>query len=154
MGEGVGGSFSKCEPIFPLGDDVHWDSARASAVEDAAFHRGLYIVHAPLLVNPDRLGDFIDATRLAAIGSINEEPGCLRFDVHQNSENPNQLYVYEVYVNKAAFDYHTRTPHIQKWIETVNEWYAPEFSPENSPDHVRGCNLWPPDNWHWSSTHP
>ena len=123
-------------------------------MESDAFDGGLFIIHAPLLVSPDRVKDFIDALRLDAIGSINEEPGCLRFDIYQNRENPTELYLYEVYVNKDAFDYHTRTPHIQQWVETVKDWYAPGFSPGDSPDIFRGPNLWPLDNWHWSSGHP
>ncbi len=144
---------SKCKPLFPTGD-AHWDSARTSAVESEAFDGGLFIIHAPLLVSPDRVEDFIDALRLDAIGSIHEEPGCLRFDIYQNRENLAELYLYEVYVNKDAFDYHTRTPHIQQWVETVKDWYAPGFSPGDSPDVLRGSNLWPLDNWHWSSGHP
>ena len=144
---------SRCKLIFPAGDR-HWDSARSSAVENTAFNRGLFVIHAPIPVKADRVSDFIDAICLDAIGSVNEEPGCLRFDVFQNQEDPTEIYLYEVYANKAAFDYHMRTPHFERWFETVKDWYAPGFSLEESTDIIKGANVWPPDNWNWSSGKP
>ena len=144
---------SRCKLIFPAGDG-HWDSARSSAVKSTAFNGGLFVIHAPLLVQADRVSDFIAAICLDAIGSVNEEPGCLRFDVFQNQENPTEIYLYEVYANKEAFDYHMRTPHFERWFETVKDWYAPGFSLEESADIIKGANVWPPDNWNWSSGKP
>jgi len=144
---------SKCRLVFPLGDS-DWDSARSASVKSGALDRGLYVIHAPLLIEDDRVQDFIDAVSLDGVGSVNEEPGCLRFDVFQNRENPGELYLYEVYVNKEAFEYHTRTPHFERWFETVTDWYAPGFSLEDSTDIIKGPNVWPPDNWNWSSGRP
>jgi len=144
---------SKCRLVFPAGDG-HWDAARTAAVESAAFDGGLFAIHAPLLIKANRVQDFIAAVCLDGIGSVNEEPGCLRFDVFQNRENPTELYLYEIYVNKEAFDYHTRTPHFERWFETVKDWYAPGFSLEESADIIKGINVWPPDNWNWSSGKP
>ena len=84
------------------------------------------------------------------VGSTNEEPGCLRFDVYQNIEDPTELYLYEVYVNPAAFDYHKGTPHIKEWAETVKDWYD---TSRDGGGRV-GKNIWPPDNWKWSSGKP
>jgi (4S)-4-hydroxy-5-phosphonooxypentane-2,3-dione isomerase len=144
---------SKCRCLFPAGDG-HWDAARSTAVESAAFDRGLYVIHAPVRVKADRVQDFIGALCLDGVGAVNQEPGCLRFNVFQNRDNPTELYLYEVYVNKAAFEYHTRTPHFERWLETVKNWYAPGFSLEKSTDIIRGANVWPPDNWNWRSGKP
>ena len=100
------------------------------------------------------MDDFIEALRLDALGSVQEEPGCLRFDFHQNLANPAELYLYEVFVNKAAFDCHCQTPHIKAWVETVTDWYTDGFSLGESPALIKGSNLWPPDNWYWSSGRP
>jgi autoinducer 2-degrading protein len=99
---------------------------------------GLHVIHSPLPIKPDKVGDFIAAVRLDGLGSTHEEPGCLRFDVYQNINKPDELYLYEVYVNKAAFEYHTKTPHITKWRETVKDWYAGERTGGR-----RGRNIWP-----------
>ena len=139
---------SKCKPVFPTGD-AQWDSHRPDAVAHTAFERGLHIIHAPLPIKPERVDDFIESLKGDAIGSTREEPGCLRFDVYQNEENPAELYLYEVYVNQAAFDYHTKTPHIEEWRKTVENWYSGE-----RVGGRRGANIWPPDNWNWSSGKP
>ena len=94
------------------------------------------------------------STPCDAIGSVNEEQGCLRFDIYQNQEDRTALYLYEVYVNKAAFEYHRNTPHIKRWVEEVKDWYAPGFSLADNQDKVVGANVWPPDNWNWSSGKP
>jgi len=143
---------SRCRPVFPAGD-AKWDSYRrhagGSGFNEEIGAGGLHVMHAPLPVKPERVSDFIDAVKLDALGSVRNEPGCLRFDVYQNVENPCELYLYEVYVNEAAFEYHVKTPHIAKWRETVKDWYAGERTGSR-----RGPNIWPPDNWGWSSHQP
>ena len=143
---------SRCRPVFPAGD-AKWDSAKRHAggtgFNEGFGTGGLHIIHAPLPVKPERVDDFIEAVKLDGLGSVRNEPGCLRFDVYQNLENPSELYLYEVYVNQAAFEYHTKTPHIKKWRETVEDWYAGERTGSR-----RGRNIWPPDNWGWSSHQP
>jgi (4S)-4-hydroxy-5-phosphonooxypentane-2,3-dione isomerase len=39
------------------------------------------------------------------------EPGCERFDVLVPKEGVNQVFLYEVYKDKVAFDAHLRTQH-------------------------------------------
>ena len=71
------------------------------------------------------------------------EPGCLRFDVIQDAGDPNLVWVYEIYVDEDAFNYHTQTAHYLKAIETIG------------PNRVDGdrqgatfgsVNVWPPDS--------
>jgi autoinducer 2-degrading protein len=61
-----------------------------------------------------------------ARGSNNDEPGCLRFDVLQNNEDPNKIHLYEVYKDQAALDAHRQAPHYTKWRETVLDWFDGE----------------------------
>lgn len=143
---------SICRPVFPRGD-ARWDSARPCGRADDKFFdgHGLFIIHTPLYVKKDRVNDFIDAVTLDGIGSTQEESGCLRFDVYQNIEDPTELYLYEVYTNPAAFEYHCKTPHIKKWQSTVKDWYDEKRKGQGMRS---GINIWPPDNWQWSSGKP
>ena len=100
-------------------------------------------------VKPEALDEFLDVITYDAVHSEADEPGCLRFDVHQSSDDASQLWLYEVYVNKEAFRYHIGTPHAKKWADTVVDWYVSE-----PPPSYRGGNIWPPDNWGWSSGNP
>ena len=61
-----------------------------------------------------------------ARGSVENEPGCLRFDVVQDLEDPNRIHLYEVYRDQAAIEAHRRAPHYIKWRDTVKDWRAAE----------------------------
>ena len=63
-----------------------------------------------------------------AHGSNNDEPGCLRFDVLQDNEDPNRIHLYEVYKDQAAVDAHRAAPHYTKWRETVKDWFDGEIT--------------------------
>ena len=106
------------------------------------------VIAAPQYVMEENVDEFIDSITLDSIGSTNEEPGCLRFDVYQNVNDPTELYLYEVYSNADAFEYHRGTPHIKNWKETVNDMYDESRKGQNGR---RGKNIWPPDNWEWNS---
>ncbi len=69
---------------------------------------------------------FMESMLDDARGSNNDEPGCLRFDVLQDNEDPNKIHLYEVYKDQAAVDAHRQAPHYTKWRETVQDWFAAE----------------------------
>ncbi len=47
-----------------------------------------------------------------AADTVRLEPGCLRFDVLAPGDTePPQVVLYEVYIDRAAFDRHLATPH-------------------------------------------
>mgnify|MGYP001355066755 CR=1 FL=1 len=58
----------------------------------------------------------------------NDEPGCLRFDVLQDNEDPNKIHCYVVYTDQAAMDAHRQAPHYTKWRETVKDWFDGEIT--------------------------
>ncbi|MBF16627.1 MAG: hypothetical protein CL740_06450 [Chloroflexi bacterium] len=142
---------SFCKPVFPLMDAL-WDSKRNGVIENDYFESGLHIIHAPKYIKSEKVDDFIAAVKLDGLGSTHEEQGCLRFDVYQNINDKSEIYLYEVYVNDKSFDYHKGTPHINLWIQTVKDWYD-ESRNADSARRV-GKNIWPPDNWNWSSGKP
>ena len=64
--------------------------------------------------------EFIAATKGDAEGSNTAEPGCLRFDVLADNNDPNTVYLYEVYESRDAWETaHRGMPHYTKWRETV-----------------------------------
>ena len=66
-------------------------------------------------VKPERLAGFLELIKYDAEHSENDEPGCLRFDVLQDSEDPHKFYYYEVYRDEAARMAHRETPHFKKY---------------------------------------
>ena len=77
-------------------------------------------------IKPENKKAFMESMLDDARGSNHDEPGCLRFDVLQDSEDPNRIHLYEVYKDQAALDAHRRAPHYTKWRETVKDWFAAE----------------------------
>ena len=101
----------------------------------------MYIIIASIQIKEGHKAEFIEAMLDDAKGSVNDEPGCLRFDVVQDAEDPNRIWLYEVYKDEAAFQAHTQAPHFVKWRETVADWRD-----EGIQGAARGSNnIWPPD---------
>lgn len=46
-----------------------------------------------------------------AATSLRDEPGCHQFDVATNPEQPNEVFLYELYTDASAFESHKATPH-------------------------------------------
>ena len=103
--------------------------------------RTMYLIIAPLQIKEGHKEQFVEEIIADARGSLNNEPGCLRFDVVQDPENTNRIWLYEVYTDEQAFQAHTRTPHFTRWRDATRDWLdeAP-LSPS-----IGGANIWPPD---------
>lgn len=54
---------------------------------------------------------FLDHVRRNAAASVAVEPGCRRFDVLTPEIAADEVVLYEIYADAAAFDAHLRTPH-------------------------------------------
>ncbi len=100
----------------------------------------MYVIVATLQVKPEHREEFIEEMLGDAKGSVGNEPGCLRFDVIQDEADPNRIYLYEVYKDKAAFEAHTTMPHFTKWRDAVQDWF------DGPRTAGRGKNIFPPDD--------
>lgn len=77
-------------------------------------------------VNPDKLDQFLDLIKYDAEHSENDEPGCLRFDVLRDSEDPHKFFYYEVYKDEPARLAHRETPHYKHYAaESVDMFTTP-----------------------------
>jgi (4S)-4-hydroxy-5-phosphonooxypentane-2,3-dione isomerase len=56
---------------------------------------------------------------LAAMGPLVEEsrrePGCLMYQAHRDPENPNAFFLYEQYVDEAAYKAHAESGHFKHY---------------------------------------
>jgi len=76
-----------------------------------------------VFVKPEHVESFIEACISNHQGSI-QEPGNLRFDVLQCTQDPTRFLLYEAYATEAAAAAHKQTPHYLKWRDTVAPWMA------------------------------
>ena len=77
-------------------------------------------------IKPEHKEAFMESMLEDARGSVNDEPGCLRFDVIEDQADPNRIFLYEIYRDDAAIEAHRAAPHFLKWRETVKDWFAAE----------------------------
>ena len=98
----------------------------------------MHAVLVTLQVRPERTGEFLSTIRANARASLRDEPGCLRFDVHQVVGDPTRFVLYEIYRDEQAFTHeHRAAPHHAAWREAaarcvvdgghVNTYLTPAF---------------------------
>ena len=71
-------------------------------------------------IHKDHLEEFINVITIDAEGS-RTEPGCYRFDVLRDPENPCKFTFYETYKDQAAIEFHRNAPHFQVWTKFKEE---------------------------------
>jgi autoinducer 2-degrading protein len=99
----------------------------------------MLVLHVTVRVKPEHVAEFLEVVRYDAEHSEKDEPGCLRFDVLRDRNDPNRFYFYEVYRDEQALEAHRNTPHFKLYLEKVQPWLA-------APSERRfGSNLIPSD---------
>lgn len=81
----------------------------------------MLVVVVQVTVRPEMLQEFERAILANADGARTREPGCIRFDVNQNEDDPTHWLFYEVYRDGAAFDAHRATPHFAAYQEVADK---------------------------------
>ena len=66
-------------------------------------------------VKPEQRERFLKAIEVDAEGSERDEPGCLRFNVLHDHQDPDVYYFFEVYRDEAALAAHRAAPHYAIW---------------------------------------
>jgi autoinducer 2-degrading protein len=83
----------------------------------------MYVVSVTVIVKPESLQPFIEAT-LDNARNTRLEPGNLRFDVSQADGEPTRFLLYEVYQSKDDFARHQQTEHYLRWKNAVADFMA------------------------------
>ncbi len=64
---------------------------------------------------------YLEAMLPNAKASLENEPGCLVFDVLEAREEPNTFYLYEVYESTDALEVHKQTDHYKNSRPVLSE---------------------------------
>lgn len=73
-------------------------------------------------VPADRREEFIAAAHEDGRNSAKDEPGTLRFELIEDTENPNRFYLNEAYEDEKAFDVHAKGPHFARFFEIIESF--------------------------------
>jgi (4S)-4-hydroxy-5-phosphonooxypentane-2,3-dione isomerase len=84
----------------------------------------MYIVIVDFKLHPNHATEFMRAMCDNARASVEHEPGCRQFDVCAVPNDTTQVFLYEVYDNRAAFDTHLTAPHFLEFDRKVTPWVA------------------------------
>ena len=77
---------------------------------------------AHLRVREDIVERFRDRLLSHARISLDAEPGCHGFNIHQETNDPTLFLLIEIYADQAAFDAHRNSPHYLQFREDVKDW--------------------------------
>jgi quinol monooxygenase YgiN len=99
----------------------------------------MIVLHVTIQVKPENVAEFLEVVRYDAEHSEKDEPGCLRFDVIQDRDDPNRFYFYEVYRDEEALAAHREAPHFKYYADKTRPWLAAP------PERRFGRNLIPAD---------
>lgn len=78
-----------------------------------------------LQVRPDHLEPFLTAITENAERSFTDEPGCVYFDVSQDTDDDHRFIFYELYLDQAALDAHRTAPHFAIWRAAAADHVVP-----------------------------
>ena len=81
------------------------------------------------------IDDFIAESKKNHNESV-KEPGNLRFDVTQQSDNTTKFMLYEAYVDEESANAHKQTEHYKVWRQNVEHMMA---HPRNGIKHKLIC---------------
>ena len=95
-------------------------------------------------VKPDMHEKFLKAIEVDALGSERDEPGCCRFNVLKDDNDPNVYYFYEVYVDEAAVEAHRAAPHYAVWKAAADTLDGPA-------ERIETTSVFPADPAYWTT---
>eukprot|EP00928_Gymnodinium_smaydae_P046978 TRINITY_DN31322_c0_g1_i2.p1 TRINITY_DN31322_c0_g1~~TRINITY_DN31322_c0_g1_i2.p1 ORF type:complete len:270 (+),score=30.36 TRINITY_DN31322_c0_g1_i2:94-903(+) len=92
-----------------------WAFQSESCEHDATGHAVLVSVD----IEKERIPAFLQAMEDDVVNSRNAalDPGCVRFDLLRDRDNPNTFIFYEVYKDNEAAAFHKTTSHYRSWAE-------------------------------------
>ena len=82
----------------------------------------MYVITVLFSIRPEHSPEFLQAIVANARMSVAEESGCRQFDVCVSDRSSNDVFLYEVYDSKAAFDAHLASAHFRQFSESTAAW--------------------------------
>lgn len=98
----------------------HADAQPAAAYRYEGLPAEAYVVVAQIRAKKGKEGELRAAT-LPLVAAVRAEPGNLLYFLHEDRESPGHFVFYEIFVNKAAFETHQATAHVQTWFARLPE---------------------------------
>jgi quinol monooxygenase YgiN len=82
----------------------------------------MFVVTVQFSIHPQHVAAFMPEMVANARASREREPGCKVFDVCQDPAQAGEVFLYEIYTDKVAFDEHLKSAHYLAFNQTVTPW--------------------------------
>lgn len=79
----------------------------------------MFAVVVTFQIKAGAMAEFLPLMIANAQTSLAEEPGCHRFDVCTDEDRPDEVFLYELYTDRAAFDAHLSAAHFKAFDSAV-----------------------------------
>ena len=81
----------------------------------------IFAVVVTFTLNPGKHDAFMPLMLENAATSLRDEPGCHQFDVATDPSRPNEVFLYELYTDGAAFSEHLAASHFKSFDERTRD---------------------------------
>ena len=82
----------------------------------------MFVITVDFEIKSEYINEFRSRVLQQAKDSLNNEEKCLIFDVCYDEKNTNKVFLYEIYKDKEAFDYHLKSDHYLSFDKDVENW--------------------------------
>ena len=89
----------------------------------------MYGVFWHAVVKPGKKQDLFDFLKWDLDVAKETEPGTVRFDIFEDRDNPDGLYVYELYIDQDAFAEHQKHEPFLRWSDEIRTECLAEGGP-------------------------
>ncbi|WP_298958556.1 putative quinol monooxygenase [uncultured Roseibium sp.] len=84
----------------------------------------MYAVTVLFRIKEGQMEAFMPLMIANAQTSVKDEPGCRQFDVCTDPDLPGEVFLYEIYEDAAAFQFHLATDHFKDFDARVSDMIA------------------------------
>ncbi|MEH6646568.1 putative quinol monooxygenase [Sulfitobacter sp.] len=74
-----------------------------------------YAVVVTFVIKPQAFDEFLYLMWVNARKSLEVEAGCHQFDISTDPDRPNEVFLYEIYTDRAAFEAHLTSDHFKSF---------------------------------------
>ena len=79
----------------------------------------MYVVTVTFTLHENCAETFMPLMQAQAENSVRLEDGCHYFDVVHQADDPNTVFLYEIYTDRSAFDIHLKSNHFNDFDKKV-----------------------------------
>ncbi len=84
----------------------------------------MYAVSVTFKIKHGAMDAFLPLMHANAKTSLQSEPGCHQFDVATDPAKPDEVFLYELYDDRGAFEQHLASPHFKAFDTAVADMIA------------------------------